>query len=203
MADDGAALVRELRNAELSGESTDTREWLGRTGELAKGGVDELVGLLTRLERAIVMTDRALRVSQPPIEGQLGIRWWVTRTGGGYRTPVLVTWKRVRGNRWRAKRLKRLRRDWIMRKGTASMNADHTYELAVVAQQLIADYVTLSAELRALARKASSRDHLHRHFDYLEARLISEHRQALDNLEAADYAVDHHMRTLADRYLEP
>ena len=75
-------------------------EVLGRAEERVVTVLRERYGQLRRLEQLITHVDRVLRVSQPPKDGKIGVRWW--RMGGRpYRMPVLVRWKQQINGRWR------------------------------------------------------------------------------------------------------
>lgn len=57
--------------------------------------VERYRSLMAEIDGAIQKVAEALRVSQPPVSGKFDIRWWL-RAGDGYRTPMLVQWKRTR-----------------------------------------------------------------------------------------------------------
>lgn len=194
--------LREVRNAELSGENIENSAEVSRVGLRASKRVDELVAMLIQVERLIVFTDRALRIAQPPINGKIGIRWWRPRGGNVMRMPVLVTWHRHRGKRWRARELAQVRRDRITREGTAALCADHAYTLARTAVRLIACYKSMVVELERVLRQATRAAAGFGKINLLEAQVIHEHQAVVDALTRAGYEVDAKTRGLADKYVE-
>lgn len=97
---------------ERKGESTNRPEFagfvdravneaeIGCSQQMAVAALAERYAQLRRLERLISLVDRVLRVSQPPKDGKIGVRWW--KLGGrASRMPVLVRWKQQINGRWR------------------------------------------------------------------------------------------------------
>lgn len=194
--------LREVRNRELSGEQMDNSLVLSRNGAEAQGKVDELVALLIQVERAIVLVDRVLRVAQPPISGKLGVRWWKTHGGAKVRTPVLCTWHPVLGGRWRARPVKQLHRNRITRDGSAALCADNVYVLAQATQALIREYRSLRSALDCVLQRLNHATATFQRVRTIEATLMGEHRQVVDKLDGAGYAVEQRIRDLPDRYIE-
>lgn len=188
---------------ELSGKSLDNSERVSETGEVAKKAVDELVALLVQIERAIVLVDRELRISQPPRQGKLGVRWW--RNGGReMRMPVLIAWWRAQGRngRWRARRVAQVRRDRIPTDGSSGLCAENTYKLALLATRLIREYEGLTADLRAIQRQLERRAQRFALVRSLEDHVVAEHLDIIKKLDGAGYDVDARVRALPDTFLE-
>jgi hypothetical protein len=199
--DESAGELRDVRMDELSGERLDNGVRLAETGAEVGRGAEELVALLVRVERAIVMADRALRLAQPPIAGKIGIRWWVMHGKDAMRMPVLVTWHRAKNGRWRARKLTRVRSDRITRDGTAGLCADHAYEIARQAYRLIQEYGALRKELEWVLRKITRANEAYVRVGRIESLIIGEHRQVVAKLEGAGYAMDERTRELPVSYL--
>ncbi len=95
---------------------------IGRAERLALAALAERYAHLRRLERLISLVDRVLRVSQPPKDGKIGVRWW--RLGGRpNRMPVLVRWKQQINGRWRGVAIRSLNAAVYDDSGTSSVAA--------------------------------------------------------------------------------
>lgn len=131
--------------------------------------------------------------------GKLGLRWWVVRGSIAYRAPVLVSWHPLRNGRWRARKLAQVRRDRLNRVGTARMNVEATYQLALAASRLIKAYKELAT---ALAKGGRDLNRCHVKTDALVSRtngvLRVSHMSVTDTLLAAGYEVDRDSMRLLD-----
>ncbi|WP_298128432.1 hypothetical protein [Ferrovum sp.] len=63
-------------------------------------GVMRLVEVLDRLEMLLEDCGALLNVSQPPVTGKIGLRWWKLRGGEVEREPIVVVWKKGKGGRF-------------------------------------------------------------------------------------------------------
>lgn len=202
-ADGSPDEAARARAAELAGEELDNGVELAQVAQRGKRAVDEVTALLTQMERAIVLVDRELRVSQPPRQGKLGVRWW-RPSAGRMRMPVLVEWWRARGvkGRWRARRVAQVRRDRILSDGSSGLCAENTYQLALVATRLIREYADLVSELRAIEARLARLAKRFTLVRSLEGRVMAEHREIIRKLDGAGYDIDASIRALPDAYLE-
>lgn len=193
--------LADTRALELSGEVVLD----GDAGETRRKGLvqaaERLTQLLERTERALVLTDRVLRISQPPIRGKIGIRWWRRSGKEADRFPVLVTWQKARNGRWRAKPLRKVRDDRISRVGSSGLCADNTYRLAATAAKLIRYHATLRRHLTATLVKLRRAGAQYRTVDAAESAIVAEHRRVVAKLQGAGYTVDDKTLHLPDRYL--
>lgn len=155
-----------------------------------------------RAGRAIDFGDQILRMTQPPVNGKIGVQWWLPRGGAVVRLPVLIRWHVLRSGRWRARAIQRLRRDAIRSKGTSSVCADETYDVAVAVQETIAVYRALLTHMsqfptRTRTRHAGSSIALER----LESSLRLNHSFAVNKLLNAGYNLDANFRDLPATHL--
>lgn len=56
-------------------------------------------GLIVQVDLLIDLAGHVLEITQPPMEGKLGLRWWAGRDGK--RTPTLVRWERGKSKRFK------------------------------------------------------------------------------------------------------
>jgi len=196
---EGADPVEVARRAAMAGEGlANSAYFLGLAHEAARQALVAAERLRV-LEERLVLVDRMLRVSQPPVPGKLGVRWWSRRGHDLYRRPVLVSWHPLRNGRWRSRAVAQVRRDRISRDGTAAMNAEMTYHLALAASRLIKAYSELA---RDLAKGGRELNKAHARTDALlrstNATLRVSHRSVTKKLEAAGYEIDRATMTLLD-----
>lgn len=189
--------------AQMQGEGLDNLEKLRELGQQASGHLMGLVGAVARTEGLLRLVDRTLRVSQPPVPGKIGVRWWKVQTWDTMRMPVLVTWHPVRGGRrWRAKVLKRVRRDRINRGGTAAVCADETYELARLAAALIRQYGVLRRALSTEQRRLKACRHAaDAELSRVLASTLYQHGTVVKKLLKAGYSIGVDVGDLPSRYL--
>lgn len=64
------------------------------------GRVRRLIDVIERVELLLEECGALLNVSQPPVSGKIGLRWWKLRGGQEEREPVVVVWKKGRGGRF-------------------------------------------------------------------------------------------------------
>jgi hypothetical protein len=196
---EGLSPEEAARQAALSGECLGNRErFLTLAHEAARGAM-AMADRLQAMEERLVLVDRMLRVSQPPKPGKLGVRWWRANGKDTYRRPVLVRWERLRNGRWRSSAVAQVRRDRISREGTAAINAEWTYQLALSASRLIKGYTDTVA---ALAKGGRDLNRWHAKTDALlgdaTTTLRVSHRGVILNLEREGYDVDEATMTLLD-----
>lgn len=196
------AELRRIRNDLLSGKTIENTRQMGERGALVRRMADEIVSELVRLERLIILTDRTLRVSQPPIEGKYGVRWWLPSGHTDVRMPELVTYRKNAAGQTSGRRVKQVRRDRVTRTGSAALCADDTFWLAQAAWMMRKEYETLKQALdnvlRILKPMSKRRDRINN----IEAAVVEAHTHVVDTLIAAGYEVDKETRELAEKYLE-
>lgn len=193
--------ARDARREQLGGTGLENRAYFTGLATAAAREAEAAARRLGEIEDRLVLLDRMLRVSQPPMPGKLGLRWWVVRGGAPYRMPVLVSWHRLRSGRWRARKLAQVRRDRLNRVGTATMNLEATYQLALAANRLIKSYVELAA---GLAKGGRDLNRCHAKTDELlnDATMVlrASHRGVVRNLLLAGYEVDRDVMGMLDGY---
>lgn len=189
----------DLRREQLGGIGLENRAYFTALAAAAAREAQAGAARLTVMEERLVLIDRMLRISQPPMLGKLGLRWWVVSANTPYRVPVLVSWHRLRNGRWRARKLAQVRRDRLNRVGTARMNVEATYQLALAASRLIKAYGELA---RALAKGGRDLNRCHVKTDaavtVANAMLRMTHMSVTDNLLAAGYEVDRDAMRMLD-----
>ncbi len=171
---------------------------IGRSERLALKSLTERYAQLRRLERLISLVDRVLRVSQPPKDGKIGVRWW--RLGGrANRMPVLVRWKQQINGRWRGVAILSLNAAVFTDSGTSRINYAETVVLARLARDLIAEYKKLMVDLGfgQAARLRAVQVLTVRHGVWLQS-LIGLHHRVVKNLERNGYEVDRETRAMMD-----
>lgn len=196
------AELRRIRNDLLSGKTIENTAQMGERGALVRRMADEIVSELVRLERLIILADRTLRVSQPPIEGKLGVRWWLQSGKSEVRMPELVTYHKNKAGQTSGRRVRRLHRDRIARTGTAALCADDTFTLAQAAGMMRKEYEWLKQTLDNVLRLAPSVSKRRDRISNIEAAVVEAHTHVVDTLIAAGYEVDKETRELAEKYLE-
>lgn len=198
---DAETQERDARREQLSGVGLENRAYFTGLATTAAREAEAAAQRLGQIEDRLVLLDRMLRVSQPPMPGKLGLRWWNVRTTTPYRVPVLVSWHRLRSGRWRARKLAQVRRDRLNRVGTATMNLEETYQLALAASRLIKAYVELAS---ALAKGGRNLNKCHVKTDDLptmtNATLRVDHRAVTGKLLAAGYEIDRDAMRLLEGY---
>lgn len=190
----------DRRREQLGGVGLENRAYFTGLAAVAAREAEAGATRLAVMEERLVLIDRMLRISQPPMPGKLGLRWWSVRKTTPYRVPVLVSWHPLRSGRWRARRLAQVRRDRLNRVGTATMNLESTYQLALAASRLIKAYGELAS---ALTKGGRDLNRCHVKTDALvvkaNAILRVTHMSVTDNLLSAGYEVDRDaMRMLDD-----
>jgi hypothetical protein len=165
-------------------------------------GARQLVEVLERYERLLVLADQVLRVSQPPTPGKIGIRWWLLRGGDVLRVPVVVRWFKVRGGRWRGVKVEQIRRDRLIKEGAAALNHETTYHLGLMANRLIRSYQDGVSQLYDLVDglNKSYRDH-RRVLTEAELLIRASHAQVTRRLVREGYTVDDRTMGLVDAAL--
>ena len=171
---------------------------IGCSERMAMKALAERYAQLRRLERLISLVDRVLRVSRPPKDGKIGVRWW--RLGGrSNRMPVLVRCKQQINGRWRGEAILALNAAVFTDSGTSKINFAETVALARLARALIAEHKKLAGDLglgqavrlRAVQVQAA------RHGGWL-ADLVGLHHRVVKNLDRNGYAVDRATREMMD-----
>ena len=190
----------EVLNAARSGDGLENDVVFARRAQAVATATAAVVARLDELERLLILIDRVLRVSQPPIIGKIGLRWWLRNGSDEIRHPVLVTWVRLRNGRWRSKRLPQVRRDRISKEGTSGMNHEETYHLALLASRLIKVYDGLVAQL-GMSITALNRSHDKTGDSVKKAGMLIRvaHKQVMTKLLNAGYEVDKDTMSLVDR----
>ena len=56
--------------------------------------------MIDRVEVLLEDCGALLNVSQPPVSGKIGLRWWKLRGGEVEREPIVVVWKKGRAGRF-------------------------------------------------------------------------------------------------------
>lgn len=190
----------ESLNLVRAGEGLENRAVFEQRVRAISEATGRVLATLDRMERLLTLVDRVLRVSQPPVPGNIGIRWWHRNGRDELRFPVLVTWVRLRNGRWRSRRLPQVRKDRINREGSAAINAEQTYHLALLASRLIKVYEGLAAQLgmslTVLNRSHAKADHP---LAEAEALITVAHRQVTKKLLNAGYEVDRDTMDMIDR----
>lgn len=195
------AELRKLRNAMLSGESIENTAQMGERGAAVHGLVDELVSELVRLERLIVLTNRVLSVSQPPINGTYGMRWWLWGGGDKVRMPGLVRFW-FKGKLKSGQPVKRVDPSRITRTGSARLCADDTLALAQSGRAMQELYAQMRTELEQVLRSLRKVVRWQRQIGRHEGVVAQTHAHVVDTLIAAGYDVDQKTRELVDKYFE-
>ncbi|HEX7324327.1 MAG TPA: hypothetical protein VF292_03095 [Rhodanobacteraceae bacterium] len=188
------------RSKALEGVPNSIDPELQARADATCASVQGLLAMIRRIDNTLMFIDRTLRVSQPPIARKFGVRFW-TPTHDAPRVPVLIVWRRVKNNRWRAQRVQRLTSQSVNRTGHAALCADNTLRLAAAADRLIrlrADLVLRLQRLRHGADRARNRYAL---IDQAEATAITEHADVVKRLEAAGYSVDQRTKGLPDQFI--
>lgn len=171
---------------------------IGRAERLAVKSLTERYAQLRRLERLISLVDRVLRVSQPPKDGKIGVRWW--KLGGrASRMPVLVRWKQQINGRWRGVAIRSLNAAVFTDSGTSKINYTETVALAKLARDLIAEHKRLMGGLGLgqAARLRAVQVLTVRHGGWLQS-VIGLHHRVVKNLERNGYDVDRETREMMD-----
>lgn len=193
------AQAPDPRKQQLAGVGLENRAHFTAMATATARSAEAVAARLVLLEERLILLDRMLRVSQPPIIGKLGVRWWQRRGNDPYRKPVLVSWHRLRNGRWRARPVSQVRRDRISREGTAAMNAEATYWLALSASRLIKAYGALAA---GLSKGGRDLDKCHAKTERVlldaNAMLRVGHMTVMRNLRAAGYEVDRYVMNLLE-----
>jgi hypothetical protein len=195
------AELRKLRNRMLSGEGIENSAQMAELGSQVRCRVDELVAELVRLERLIILTNRVLAISQPPINGAYGMRWWLLTGHDDVRMPGLVRFW-AKGDAKAGEPVKRVDPNRIPRQGSAGLCADDTLSLAKAGKEMQALYKVMRSELEQVLRSLRKVARFQRQMGRLEALVAHTHSHVVDTLIAAGYDVDQNARELADKYLE-
>lgn len=196
-------LLRDDIKAQLEGAGHGNAAVLAEAARMGGLHLAGLADAVRQVEGLLQLVDRALRVSQPPVPGKIGVRWWRLRGRDAMRMPVLVTWHPVHGGRrWRARLLKQVRRDRINRKGSAELCADETYDLARAAFQLIREYGRLRTELTGeLRRLKASHESTTDGLGQIRSMVLFSHAATVKKLLNAGYEVDQATVDLPETYL--
>ena len=198
--DKGVELRMNVKKSEMNGDGLENAAVLMERVDRSATPAD-LVSQMQRMERLLTLMDRLLRVSQPPKLGKIGLRWWKLSGHDATRTPVLVTWTRLRSGGWKARPLKQVRRDRINREGASALCADETYVLAMAATALIREYMRVRSDLFEVTRRLNRvHDHAAHTLDDMEAKARAAHMIVTKKLLKAGYDVDDATMTLPDRY---
>ena len=171
---------------------------IGRSERAAVAALVERYAQLRRLERVISLVDRVLRVSQPPKDGKIGVRWWILGGRVG-RMPVLVRWRQQINGRWRGVEIRSLNAAVFTDSGTSKINYAETVALAKLARELIVEHKKLSRDLGLgqAARLRAVQVLTVRHGGWLQS-LIGLHHRVVKNLERSGYDVDRETREMMD-----
>lgn len=202
---EGIEAAKAALRAVVSGqrEGTGLRNTAAHAETARQGGdcFAMLAGQLAEIENLLILIDRSLRVSQPPVPGKIGIRWWRTRSHDDLRWPVLVTWHPV-GRRWRCRPLGQVRRDRINRKGSSALCADETYDLARSAALLIREYTLIRKRMQAgLRHLIACRSNATTAVSQQRAVILYSHEQTVQKLLNEGYEVDRQTASLPETYL--
>ncbi len=152
---------------------------------------DEQAELLIELEERIAQVGKVLRLSQPPADGKVDIRWW-TLSRAAHRTPVLVKWVLTRMNRYKVKQPKRVD---VRTDGSFALNARETKVLVEHAQKLIAERAVMVLRFRDMLRDlARINQRVARELTLSYGLVDAEHTRIVKHLEDAGYVVENHLR---------
>lgn len=117
---------------------------------------------LQEVERLIDEVGVALSISQPPLSGKIGIRWWNVAGAGNdrYREPVLVKWMKQKNGAMTPKESPRPR---ASRNGNFAINYAETCELLKIAKTLIAYRSEIKQRLYRIAKMLERNTSLYIH----------------------------------------
>lgn len=150
-----------------------------------------LVQELGQVERLLSLTNEVLKVTQPPINGKLGVQWWQENGRNPWRDPVLVKWMRRRNGKKQAVRIKHLHPRLVRTAGTSKYGAEETLDLARMAVRLIAAYKEVRSDLLALCRLAARRRRaVVELLVEAPAAIAVNHEIVMEHLIAAGYDID-------------
>lgn len=104
--------------------------WIDR-GRVLSRKIEWIAGILVEIDELLEAWGMVLEVSQPPVTGKLGLRWWKVSGKDEMREPVLVEWRIGRGGRFFPKKVEvntfcRM----VKRSGGFRVNAGVTREVA-------------------------------------------------------------------------
>lgn len=156
-----------------------------------EGMMRDATSALESTEKLIDMVSEILSISQPPISGMLGVRWWKLTGQGRFREPVLVRWELQKNGRRRPVKAINYQ---VRSTGNYALNAAETKEAAMILKNLIADRKSIKNRLANVRRIMSG---LRGHEMFAEnekERLDSIKRRVIQNLLRAGYDVE-------DKYL--
>ena len=140
-------------------------ERLVREGIETGTRIEELGYMLSKVEGAIAEIGRLLNVSQPPVDGKIGIRWWCLSRDKG-RVPVFVEWKKNGKGRFYPVVIKA----YVLLKqkkfGAFKVNEEATTELIRFGTELLKIRTSLMHSLANIRR--------------MEVKLISSHKPTLE-----------------------
>ncbi|QKE37442.1 hypothetical protein [Ferrovum myxofaciens] len=97
--------MEEKRHRIASKREPGRRERLIERSLVMVRRVNELVEAIDQVEKMLEDCGALLNVSQPPISGKIGLRWWKMRGEQADREPVVVIWNRGRSRRFYPKRV--------------------------------------------------------------------------------------------------
>ncbi len=157
-----------------------------------KALIDEQAQLLIELERQIARTGVVLRVSQPPADGKVDIRWWLMKGDAVYRTPILVQWVLTRVRRYKVKVPKRMN---VRTDGNFAVNAASTRVLVAHARDLIRARAQTLRRMRTLGMLLGRLNpQLSRSLALSNDLVNMEHASIVRRLEDAGYVVEDQFR---------
>ena len=131
-----------LAPAEIRSGSVMERSALDAWEASAMRCVQQMVGNVVSIELELSRVAKLLRISSPPVEGKMDVRWW---NDHGITRPVLVRWVKQRGGKLRPKKVDRI--SAVRRLGTSGINADEASALAKIARRLINERAKTVARL--------------------------------------------------------
>jgi hypothetical protein len=106
--------------------------------------------LAVELDTVLTEAGKALEISQPPLPGKLGVRWW-QRWRGDPRVPMIVEWKTGPNNRFFPKRIEhKLLTRRVKSSGDFELNWDATSELMGVVQECLKQRAALGRRLAGM-----------------------------------------------------
>jgi hypothetical protein len=149
--------------------------------------LDKAFEHLAEVDRLIDKAGKVLDISQPPMSGKYGVRWWKRKPDDRYREPYVVRWVMGRNGRLRPKPAKKLVASHY---GKFAINAKETQTTLDILKGLLRDRETLKKRLNTVLRGLSGVWGYDIVFNNEMGRLVSLRRQALLNLVDRGYETE-------------
>lgn len=166
--DEGKGIWKDTNGSEYGAERNAAER--GRVHIELQKSLRMTIKALEDTEKLIDMASDILRISQPPMIGKLGVRWWKLRGVTRYIEPVLVRWMMQANKVMTPKRAIRFA---AKKGGRFEMNHKETELCLVILKQCLERRAELKKSLEA-CRKAMSNINTFSYFEY-NARFQLEH----------------------------